>query len=126
MLAEVYRVIGKTRLANKTISRALELANSREERTLEAWAMPVMAEINADMGKMDQAIDWYRRGLSQASEFSMLPLTAHCHLGLGQLFLKNGHTSEARSELSAASDLYRSMGMTFWLPQVESAFAEIN
>jgi hypothetical protein len=27
----------------------------------------------------------------------------------------------ARSEFSAAIDLYRTMGMTFWIPQAEAA-----
>ena len=126
VLAEAYRVIGKTKLANETIFRALELANSREERTLEAWAMPVMAEINADMGEIDQAIDWYRRGLSQASEFSMLPLTAHCHLGLGKLLFKNGHTEKARTEINTAIDLYRSMDISLWGQQAEAVLANID
>ena len=126
VLAEAYRVTGKPKLAYETISRALVLANSREERTLEAWAMPVMAEINADMGKIDQARDWYRRGLSQASEFSMLPLTANCHLGLGQLLFKNGHTEKARTEINTAIDLYRSMDICLWGQQAEAALAKID
>ena len=82
--------------------------------------MPVMAEINADMGKIDQAIDWYRRGLSQAAEFSMLPLTAHCHLGLGQILFKNGHTEKARTEITKAIGLYRSMDIRLWGQQAEA------
>ena len=126
VLAEAYRVNGKTKLANETISRALQLASAREERALEAWAMPVIAQVNADMERLGQAIDWYRRGLSQASELSMLPLTAHCHLGLGQLLLRNGHTSEARAEINSAIDLYRSMDISFWLLQAEAALARLD
>jgi class 3 adenylate cyclase/tetratricopeptide (TPR) repeat protein len=126
VLAEAYRVIGKTRLADETISRALELANSREERALEAWAMPVMAEINADLDKIEQAIDWYRQGLSRASEFSMLPLAAYCHLGLGQLLFKNGHAEKARTEINTAIDLYRSMDIKLWGQQAEAVLTKID
>ncbi len=126
VLAEAYRVIGKTKLANETISRALKLASTREERALEAWALPVIAEVNADMDRLGQAIDWYRRGLSQASELSMLPLTAHCHLGLGKLLLRNGHTTEARTEINTAIDLYRSMDISLWRQQAEAALAQID
>ena len=126
VLAEAYRVAGNPNLANETISRALKLARTREERALEAWAMSVIAKVNADMNQIDQAIDWYRRGLSTASEFSMLPLTAHCHLGLGQAYFNQGKSSEARNELLAASDLFRDMDMSLWMPQVESSLDEIN
>ena len=126
VLADAYRANGKKELASETATRALDVASSREERTLEAWAMLVMAEVNADMGWLEQAMHWYRRGLNQAAELSMLPLTAHCHMGLGQLYLKREHGEEARSEIEAAIDLYRSMGMSYWLPQAESTFAKIK
>jgi class 3 adenylate cyclase/tetratricopeptide (TPR) repeat protein len=126
VLAEAYRVTGKLKLANETISRALKLASTREERVLEAWAMPVIAEINADMDRIDQAIDWYRRGLTRASDFSMLPLTARCHLGLGQLLIKIGDMAEARAAINAAIDLYRSMDISLWEQQAEDALAKID
>ena len=49
----------------------------------------------------------------------MRPLVAHCHLGLGALYRKTGTLDQARSEISAAVDLYRAMGMTSWLSRAE-------
>jgi len=126
VLADAYRANGEKELASETATRALDVASSREERTLEAWAILVMAKVNADMGRLEQAMDWYQRGLNQAAELSMLPLTAHCHMGLGQLYLKREHSEEARLEIEAAIDLYRSMGMSYWLPQAKSTFAKIK
>ena len=56
----------------------------------------------------------------------MRPLVAHCHLGLGTLHARIGRRAEARTDLSAAVELYRAMEMTFWLPQVEAAMAEVE
>ena len=56
----------------------------------------------------------------------MRPLVAHCHRGLGMLYLKLGRGAQARPELSAAIALYRTMEMTFWLPQTEAALAQVN
>ena len=56
----------------------------------------------------------------------MRPLMAHCHLGLGNLFRKSGRRADARAELSAAIEGYRAMEMTFWLPEAESALAEVE
>jgi hypothetical protein len=51
---------------------------------------------------------------------------AHCHLGLGTLYARSGQLQQAHAELSAATEIYRAMDMTFWLPQVEVAQAQIE
>jgi hypothetical protein len=39
------------------------------------------------------------------------------------LYAKLGQREQARTELSAAVELFRAMEMTFWLPQAEVALA---
>ena len=56
----------------------------------------------------------------------MRPLLAHCHLGLGTLYTKIGQQEQARTALATAIDLYRTMDMTFWLPQAEAALAQVE
>ncbi len=56
----------------------------------------------------------------------MRPLQAHGHRGLGTLYAKTGQREQARTELSAAIDLYRVLEMTFWLPQAEAALAQVE
>jgi hypothetical protein len=56
----------------------------------------------------------------------MRPLQAHCHRGLGTLYAKIGQREQARTELSAAVELYRAMDMTFWLPRTEAALAQVE
>jgi hypothetical protein len=51
---------------------------------------------------------------------------AHCYLGLGRLYGQTGQREQARTALTTAIDLYRAMDMTFWLPQVEVAQAQIE
>jgi class 3 adenylate cyclase/tetratricopeptide (TPR) repeat protein len=126
VLGDTYRAVGEIALATETVSNALWLADEGEERGFEAWAMLVMARTNADAGRLGEAEEWYRRALEQASNLSMRPLVAHCHEGLGLLYLKTENNEQARPELAAAIDLYRSMGMSYWLPQAESALANIK
>jgi hypothetical protein len=47
-----------------------------------------------------------------------------CHLGLGTLYAKIGRGEQGSPELAAAIALYRTMGMTCWLPQAEAALAQ--
>jgi hypothetical protein len=56
----------------------------------------------------------------------MRPLQAHCHLGLGTLYVKTGRAALARTVLSTAIALYRAIEMTFWLPQAEAALAQVE
>jgi hypothetical protein len=45
----------------------------------------------------------------------MRPLVAHCHLGLGTLYLRTDKREQARDHLATATTMYREMGMTYWL-----------
>ena len=56
----------------------------------------------------------------------MHPLLAHCRLGLGRLSLRIDRGEQARAELATATELYRAMEMTWWLPQAEVALAEVE
>jgi hypothetical protein len=49
----------------------------------------------------------------------MRPLSAHCEMGLAKLLETKGHRSqlEAGGHFTAAVDMYRQMGMDFWLRQ---------
>jgi len=87
-----------------------------------------MAKIQYDYGpdQMQQSIHSYGQAKEQAAELGMRPLLAHCHMGLGQLYLKEGRSEEARSEIEGAIDLYRSMDMTYWLQQAESTLTKIK
>ena len=55
----------------------------------------------------------------------MRPLQAHCHHGLGTLYAKTGQQEQARAALSTAIKMYRTMEMTFWLPQAEATLAQV-
>jgi hypothetical protein len=52
----------------------------------------------------------------------MRPLVAHCHLGLGKVYLRTSKRDQARDHLTAAATVYRDMDMSFWLEQAEAEF----
>ncbi len=56
----------------------------------------------------------------------MRPLQAHCHRSLGTLYRQTGRAALARAALSTAIEMYRTMDMTFWLPEAESALAQVE
>jgi tetratricopeptide (TPR) repeat protein len=100
--------------------RALERAQSQEERGNEARAKWVLGEIAARRDPPEQADGHYRDALALAEELGMRPLVAHCHLGLGKLYRRTGKREQAREHLTTATTLYREMDMQFWLEQAEA------
>jgi class 3 adenylate cyclase/tetratricopeptide (TPR) repeat protein len=115
VLADAYRTAGEISLATEAVTRALRLSDKREERGFEAWAMLVMAGINDAEERFEESKQWYRRALQQASKLLMRPLVAHCHKGLANSYFRLGNKKEAQLENETALEMYRSLGMTYWL-----------
>ena len=121
-LSEVYRLAGRDTEAWKYARQALDLARQQKERGNEAHALHQLGIVYAHAAPPDTALaeDHYRQARALAEELGMRLLQAHCHRGLGTLYAATGQQKQARAELATAIDLYRSMDMTFWLPQTEA------
>ena len=104
----------------------LELARMHQERGHQAYALRLLGDIAArrDPPDVDAAAAHYQQALTLADALGMRPLQAHCRRGLGTLYARRGQWEQARTELGAAIALYRTMDMTFWLPQAEAVLAQ--
>jgi class 3 adenylate cyclase/tetratricopeptide (TPR) repeat protein len=127
-LGEAQLLAGHLEEAHTLAKRALTHAREHQEWGHEAYALRLLGEIAARREPPETALAeaHYQQALALAEELGMRPLVAHCHRGLGTLYAKIGHRAEARAALSAAAELYRAMEMTFWLPQAETALAEVE
>src|SRR5262249_33957629 len=125
-LSEVCRLAGRGEEAEQHARQALTLAQQQKERGNEAHALHQLGVVQAHADPPDatQAEAHYQQALALAEELGMRPLVAHCHLSIGTLYAKMGQRAQARAELTAAVELYRSMDMTFWLPQAEATLAQ--
>jgi hypothetical protein len=75
---------------------------------------------------VEQAESHYQQALALAGELGMRSLQAHCRLGLGNLYAITAQRQQARAAMSTATEMYRAMDMTLWLPQAEAALAQID
>ena len=127
-LSEGYLLAGRIEAAMTEAQRALTLARDSKQRGLEAWALRLFGQIEAQQEPpaVEPAEAHYRQAMTIAKELGMRPLLAHCHLGLGTLYARHARREEAHVELSAAIELYRAMEMTFWLPPAEAALVEMT
>jgi tetratricopeptide (TPR) repeat protein len=126
-LSEALLLVGRVDEASALAGRLLELSRTHTGHGYQAHAYRLLGEVAVRRAPpdIDQATAHYRQALALAEEVGMRPLQAHCHLGLGTLYVRTGEREQAHAELSAAIDLYRAMDMTFWLPQAETALARM-
>jgi tetratricopeptide (TPR) repeat protein len=127
-LAAAYLLAGRLEEAHSLAERTLALARTRQERTNQAYALRLLGEIAARRAppEVELADAYYRQALALAEELGMHPLQAHCHRGLGTLYVNIGDQELARAELVTAIEMYGTMAMTFWLPQVEATLAQVE
>jgi tetratricopeptide (TPR) repeat protein len=127
-LGEAQMLANRLEEAHALTERTLALARARQERGNEAYALRLRGDIAMRREPLESASTgtYYRQALALAEELGMRPLQAHCHLGLGMLYSQTGQVERARAALAAAIDLYRAMGMTFWVPQAETALAQVE
>jgi tetratricopeptide (TPR) repeat protein len=127
-LGEAYLLADQVENARACADRAVTLARGRGERGYEAWVLRLLGELAAHHARPDvaTAATHYGAAMPLASELEMRPLVAHCHRGLGTLYAATGQREPARTTLSTAIAMYQSMEMTFWLPQTETALAQVN
>jgi tetratricopeptide (TPR) repeat protein len=127
-LGEAQRLADCLEEAHALAERTLALTRVHQERGHEAYALRLLGEIEArrEPPEHGQAEAHYQQALALAEELSMRPLQAHCHRGLGTLYVTTGQRQQARQELTTAVERYRGMDMTFWLPQSEAALAQVE
>jgi tetratricopeptide (TPR) repeat protein len=127
-LGEAQLLAGRLGEAHTLAERTLTHARQHQERGNEAYALRLLGEIAAHRApsEVEPAEDYYHQALALAEELGMRPLMAHCHRGLGSLYAKLGQQEPARTELSAAIELFRVMEMTLWLTQAEAVLAQMK
>jgi tetratricopeptide (TPR) repeat protein len=126
-LSEGYLLSGRVAEARARAECALDLSRKHKEQGHEAWALKLLGDIafREDPIEMAEVETCYREAIRVSVDLGMRPLRAHCYFALGKVYAAKRSVSQARVELSAAVDLYRSMGMTLWAPRAESALKSL-
>jgi tetratricopeptide (TPR) repeat protein len=125
---EAYKLAGQYSEAMALALRVLEVSRDSKDKGSEAWLLRQLGDLLARIHPAHsmQAAASYTEGLKLAQDLGMRPLQAHCHLGLGQIHAQAENGSVARSELHAASELYRAMSMSFWVAKADLALSDVG
>jgi tetratricopeptide (TPR) repeat protein len=123
-LAGLYLDAGQLDLAEATARDALEFALRHRERAHEGETRWVMGMVAQGRGDLEAARGHLEAARGIGEELSLRPMIAQCHLELGRLHARARRREEARAELARAIELFRSMGMAFWLSRAEAALSD--
>jgi DNA-binding SARP family transcriptional activator len=124
---QAYHALGRAQLlldrsadARRLADRALACSRNRPGDA--AHALLLRGDVAMHPGAFDpeNAEADYREAIVLATSFGMRPLVAHCHRGLGRVYLGTGQRAGAREQLTTATTMYREMGMTYWLEKTEA------
>jgi tetratricopeptide (TPR) repeat protein len=128
VICEACLVLGRVADASDLAQQALAYSRTRRRYGTQAQALRLLGNIAMQHGLpcVNEATTHYQQALALAETHGMRPLQAHCHLGLGTLHATTGQWQQAHAALSTALALYRAMNMTFWVPQMEAALAQIG
>jgi tetratricopeptide (TPR) repeat protein len=117
--AEVALLAGRCADARVYAQRALDLARARRQRGVEAWALWARGQVAAAEAS-DEAEALYGDAIVLANTLGMRPLVAHCHASFARLHRRAGKAQQAGEHLAAAGEMYRDMGMRYWLARLDA------
>jgi hypothetical protein len=124
-LGETYALAGRHDAALELAARAVARAEAHSEHGHRAYALRLIGDVLArSASSLARAHDSYEAALAIARRFGMRPLEAHCHLGLSALHRKRGDEAQAAERLAAATMLFTSLDMRFWIGRTEPLTAE--
>jgi class 3 adenylate cyclase/tetratricopeptide (TPR) repeat protein len=120
-LGEAHLLADRVEEAWEFGTRAVVLARERGERGHEAWAHLLLGETasHRDCPDVAAAEAHYATATALASELGMRPLVAHCRFSVGKLLGRAGDW-RAIEHLTTAMNLFREMGMGYWLEKAEA------
>jgi tetratricopeptide (TPR) repeat protein len=123
-----YRLAGRPVEARTQAERALQFAQTHQERGAQAWILHLCRDLarHDTPSQAEPAATYYQQAQTLAETLGMRPLQAHCAFGLGLLHGQTGQASQARLALTTAIALYQAMGMSFSRSQAETALAQVG
>lgn len=128
LLSSAYLLAGRADEAEQLAEKGLQLAAESKDKGSLAWLNVILAEatVQGRPLNIDKAENGYEIGLAIAEELKMLPLQAHCHAGMGNLYAQRKNIVRSRSEFHAAIGIYRAISMPYWLSKAEEALLRLE
>jgi DNA-binding SARP family transcriptional activator len=119
-LARTWLLLGRLDEARRLAARAVHSPSRRADFIPSVQYLLGDIAAHPDQFDAEQAEAYYREVQSLSDRCGMRPFVAHCHLGLGKLYVRTGRRAESREHLARAAAMYGEMDMTLWSARVDA------
>ncbi|MBI4421733.1 MAG: tetratricopeptide repeat protein [Gemmatimonadetes bacterium] len=102
--------LGRHNSGKQWVAMALETALARGDRSIEARALNVSGAIAFEEGRIDEALDYFRRGLAEAERQGDRATVGRCSNNLGIIFNMRGQYDEAVGSYTMAQAAFLQVG----------------
>ncbi|MGV7222981.1 MAG: adenylate/guanylate cyclase domain-containing protein [Nitrospinales bacterium] len=129
-LPSIHTILGECNLRLRDTEKAffhgkesLRLARLHQERHAEGQALMLLGRIHAlfDSPESQHMESLLQKSMSIFKDLGTRPHYALAHLYLCQSYTEHGQTEKAREHLKTAADMFRKMGMGYWLELSQGA-----
>ncbi len=125
-LSNVHFDSGDLENARSCVEKALELAQTNNERSVEAesrmWLGRVLSK--ADISQADKAEECILHGIRIVDELKLIPLCSEGYLYLGELYADTGQKEKALETLKKAEAEFKEMGMDYYLRRTQAVLEQ--
>ena len=114
-LSEGHFMAGDFEQASTRANEALQLSRKNQERSVEAYASWLLAlSYHSQVPGAEDALGMLQTATRIATELSLNPLLAHCHLWTGEVYEAGGDRPKAVEHRERGQSLLEKLGMKPW------------
>lgn len=127
-LGMIYADSGDAENAQTCIESALKSSRSNNERWVEGRSRLALGRLlgKAEAPQRDKAEEHLLEGIKILDRLRLKPFCSEGYLYLGQLYGGTGQREKALESLEKAEEMFREMGMDYWMRRARSALDELE
>jgi tetratricopeptide (TPR) repeat protein len=119
--------LGELKSAQNCAEKALDLAQKNHEKCVEGFSWSLMGRI---LGKkehphIDRAEEHILKGIKILEELKLKPFVSIGYFYLGELYADTGNQHQALNHLKKAEEMFREMGMDYWLGKTKEVMDKL-
>jgi predicted Zn-dependent protease len=119
--------LGDLKKAHRRAEEALEMAQKNHEKTGEGLAWIVLGRILAKVNQSqdEKAEEFIFKGIKVYEELKMRPFSAWGYHYLCELYADTGQKDKALENFKKAEEMFREMGMDYWLAKTQEVLGRL-
>jgi tetratricopeptide (TPR) repeat protein len=127
LLSMVHLELGDLKNAQPFAEEALKLSQKNHETWVEEFVWILLGRIfgKARKSQDDKAQDCILQGIKILNELKLKPLYSQGYLFLGEIYADTGQPEKALQNLRKAEDMFREMGMDYYLAKTQEVLERL-